>query len=119
MFIKMQDTLVSKFYFFIFTFLTQCTLFSQIQYKEANFGRQFYSGIVTATADINHDFIDDFIVLDQSKQLWIGENSAQGNIIWRQLDFRSGEGIWSIVVVDVDHDFKNYIILAGDQFMNI
>ena len=114
MFIKMQDTLVSKFYFFIFTFLTQCTLFSQIQYKEANFGRQFYSGIVTATADINHDFIDDFIVLDQSKQLWIGENSAQGNIIWRQLDFRSGEGIWSIVVGDVDHDFKNDIILAGD-----
>jgi hypothetical protein len=110
----MQDNYVRLIFTIIFSSAFIFSSNSQVIFQEKKFEKSFYSGITTAVADINGDYIDDLIILDQSKKLWIGQNSGNGNYIWTSEEFKSGEGIWSISVGDIDRDNKNDILIAGD-----
>ena len=110
----MQDNDVRLIFTIIFFCAISFSSNSQVIFQEKKFEKSFYSGITTAVADINGDYIDDLVILDQSKKLWIGQNSGNGNYIWTNEEFKSGEGIWSISVGDINRDYKNDILIAGD-----
>ena len=68
----MQDNYVRLIFTIIFSSAFIFSSNSQVIFQEKKFEKSFYSGITTAVADINGDYIDDLIILDQSKKLWIG-----------------------------------------------
>ena len=72
-----------KFFVSIFFISVSVSGFSQFEFKEAIFQKTFFSGIPISITDINGDYTDDLIVLDQGKRLWIGLNSGQGHYFWR------------------------------------
>lgn len=111
----MQDSSVCKFLCLFLIIITSINSSGQVIMTEANLTQRFYSGICTAIADMNGDNVDDIIVLDQSKQLWIGINTGKAKFIWSTVDYRAETPIWAITIGDVDHDYHNDIIVSADK----
>ncbi|MBL0259650.1 MAG: CRTAC1 family protein [Saprospiraceae bacterium] len=89
---------------------------AQIKFDEAELAQVFHSGIVTCISDINGDYIDDILVVDQGQQLWLGLNGGGANFIWKKLPYDvSKHELWSVSVADIDRNGWNDIIVAGDE----
>ncbi|MEO6190287.1 MAG: CRTAC1 family protein [Saprospiraceae bacterium] len=94
-----------------------CTyLMSQISFQEQNIRKDIFSGIVCGVVDINGDYYDDLLVLDQAKSLWLGINNGKAYFFWKKLNYTSSQALWSIAVADLDRNGKNDIILGGDFY---
>lgn len=96
--------------------LTYSLLMGQIKFKEQATRQEIHSGIVCGVADINGDFYDDILVLDQSKALWLGINNGSAYFFWKKIDYTSSQSIWSIAVADLDRNGYNDIIIGGDFY---
>ena len=63
-------------------FLVLATEFNSLNcqdhWNELTSGRDFFSGIPVSCADVNGDAIDDLLILDQGKKLWLGLNNGFG-----------------------------------------
>ena len=60
------------------------------KFTEKPFQQQFFSGIPVCVADFNGDFVDDLLVVDQSKKIWLGINSGKAVFIWLSMDNLEG-----------------------------
>ncbi|MBK8956139.1 MAG: VCBS repeat-containing protein [Saprospiraceae bacterium] len=77
--------------------------------------KTFFSGIPLATADINGDGLDDLIVLDQTKHLWIGIQYGAAEFLWKSLDYHNTFPAWSVNVADIDRNGYNDIVISGER----
>lgn len=86
---------------------------AQDNWKENKLEKNLYSGIPMACADINGDAIDDLVVLDQAKHLWIGINNGFARFFWKELPYHQTFLAWSINVADIDNNGYNDILISG------
>ncbi|MEP7196497.1 MAG: FG-GAP-like repeat-containing protein [Saprospiraceae bacterium] len=104
-------------YAFIFlSVLIWDTTQAQITFQEQNTRKDIHSGIVCGVVDINGDYYDDLLVLDQTKNLWLGVNNGKAYFFWQNLGYYSSQSIWSVAVADLDRNGQNDIILGGDFY---
>ncbi|MBP6173377.1 MAG: VCBS repeat-containing protein [Saprospiraceae bacterium] len=85
------------------------------KFTEKPFQQQFFSGIPVCVADFNGDFVDDLLVVDQSKKIWLGINSGKAVFIWKDLQVKSNIALWSVSAADLDRNGFNDIVLGADQ----
>lgn len=88
---------------------------SQLIWKEATFNKNFYSGIAISSADVNGDVVDDLLVLDQSKHLWLGINNGFAHFYWTPLPYHQTSRTWSLNVGDIDRNGYNDILISGQS----
>ncbi len=88
---------------------------AQNPWLEANLQKSFYSGISISCADVNGDAIDDLLILDQSKHLWLGINNGFAKFNWISLPFHQTNSAYSINVADIDRNGYNDIIISGES----
>jgi hypothetical protein len=69
-------------------FIITVNISAQSFWIEANTHKQFYSGVSMSSADVNGDGIDDLLILDYSKQLWLGINNGSAQFLWTPLPLR-------------------------------
>lgn len=115
MYMKNNTIFQIKFFVSIFFISVGVSGFSQFEFKEAIFQKTFFSGIPISMTDINGDYTDDLIVLDQGKRLWIGLNSGQGHYFWNNLNAESNSVLWSVNIADLDRNGYQDIILGGSN----
>jgi hypothetical protein len=103
--------------FVMFNFLAILAAKAQepLQFKEIPFQQQFFSGIPVCVADFNGDYVDDILVVDQAKKLWLGINSGKAVFFWKDLQIKSNIALWSVSVADLDRNGFNDIVLGADQ----
>ncbi len=89
---------------------------AQLKFQQHNTRQAIYSGIVCAMVDINGDYNDDLLTLDQSKSLWLGVNNGSGYFFWKKLDYSASDPLWSIAVADIDRNGRNDILIGGDYY---
>ncbi len=92
-------------------------LMAQSNWKEAVINQNFYSGVSMACADVNGDDIDDILVLDQSKHLWLGINNGFAHFYWTALPFHKTSLVYSINVADIDKNGYNDILISGESML--
>ncbi|MDQ3141993.1 MAG: FG-GAP-like repeat-containing protein [Bacteroidota bacterium] len=88
-------------------------IIAQVKFIEIQSEHRFNSGIITAIADMNGDDVDDLIVVDQAKKLWLGLNSGKAYFFWEELPFESNVTLWSLAVADLDRNGYNDIAVSG------
>ncbi|HRI01115.1 MAG TPA: FG-GAP-like repeat-containing protein [Saprospiraceae bacterium] len=87
---------------------------SPVFFKEQTVGSPIYSAMACSAADVNGDLIDDLVVLDEGRQLWLGINNGRAKFLWKKMSYHSGkEAVWSINIADLDRNGKNDILLMG------
>ncbi|MCC6815840.1 MAG: CRTAC1 family protein [Saprospiraceae bacterium] len=91
-------------------------VFSQLKFKQHNTRQNIHSGIICGVVDINGDYYDDLLVLDEGKQLWLGTNNGNAYFFWKKLDYKSTQPLWSIAVADLDRNGLNDILIGGDFY---
>ena len=85
-------------------------------FSEQGYRNELHSGIVCGVADINGDYYDDLVVVDQTKTLWIGLNNGNAYFFWKKLDYTSSQSLWSVAVSDIDRNGMNDILIGGDFY---
>ncbi|MBK9109150.1 MAG: CRTAC1 family protein [Saprospiraceae bacterium] len=97
-----------------FNFIAQFTA-AQYNWTHKTTNKSFYSGIPVACADINGDALDDLLILDQAKHLWMGLQLGSGEFFWQSLDYHNTFPAWSINVADIDRNGFNDILISGER----
>ncbi|MBK9729097.1 MAG: CRTAC1 family protein [Saprospiraceae bacterium] len=87
----------------------------QDHWNELAVGRDFFSGIPVSCADVNGDAIDDLLILDQGKKLWLGLNNGFGYFLWEALPYHELSPAWSVNVADIDRNGFNDILISGEN----
>lgn len=90
------------------------TSWSQWQFVEKKLETRVFTGIVSASVDINGDYHDDLLLMDYGRQPWLGINSGKGHFFWTQLPIVTSIPIWSINVGDLDRNGLRDIVLCGN-----
>lgn len=90
------------------------TVFSQPDWKMVSIQKNFYSGFPLSCADLNGDGLDDLLVLDQAKHLWLGIQYGSEQFLWKAIDYHHTFAAWSVNVGDIDRNGLNDILISGD-----
>lgn len=96
--------------------LYQISVSAQLSFRQYNTRQDLHSGIVCGMVDLNGDYYDDLLILDEAKQLWLGINNGKAYYFWQKLDYNSAQALWSIAVADLDRNGRNDIIVGGDFY---
>jgi hypothetical protein len=88
---------------------------AQASFKSHALERSFFSGIAMGVTDLNGDYWDDLLVLDQGRKLWAGYNDGRAGFLWKKLPLDASIPVWSVNVADLDRNGWADIILGGDS----
>jgi hypothetical protein len=73
----------------------------------------YNSGGCTGVADMNNDGLDDIIILDNSRDLSIAYQQADGSFSVSHLGVVSGQSQWGMCIGDVDNDGHKDVMCGG------
>jgi FG-GAP-like repeat len=73
----------------------------------------YHSGNCTGVTDMNSDGLDDIIILDNSTDLKIAYQQANGTFSVSSFGTVSGDGQWGMVVGDIDNDGHLDVMSGG------
>ena len=97
--------------------LLSTPLWSQIQFEAKNEifnGEIFNSGVAMCVTDLNNDFLDDIVHLDQGRVLYARLQAEKGNFrYFERVGGTGGERQWCAIGADIDNDGQVEIITAG------
>ncbi|HEX5626014.1 MAG TPA: VCBS repeat-containing protein, partial [Saprospiraceae bacterium] len=88
---------------------------AQAAWTEGPTGQRFFSGIPLSCADVNGDGVDDLIILDQAKHLWLGLHDGISRFFWISLPYHQTFAAWSVNVADIDNNGWNDILISGES----
>lgn len=101
-----------KLYSFFSALLISSSLLSQT-FSVGTLPGSFNSGNCTGVSDMNNDGLDDIIILDQSKNLKIAYQQANGDFTLHSFGTVSGDSQWGMAIGDVDNDGHKDVICGG------
>lgn len=104
---------ITPFAFFFLLF--GLALDAQTNFVSKPFEQDFYSGVALGVTDLNGDYWDDVLVLDQGRKLWAGYNDGKAGFFWKKLPLDASIPVWSVNVADLDRNGRVDIILGGDS----
>ncbi|MBK9272042.1 MAG: VCBS repeat-containing protein [Saprospiraceae bacterium] len=87
----------------------------QVRFSQSGLSQELFSGMVMSAADINGDYQDDLLVLDQGRYLWAGYGTGKAHFIWVRIPVTTAVPLWSISVADIDRNGLADIVLGGDE----
>lgn len=90
-------------------------LSSQLKWTKVELEKNFYSGVPLGCCDLNGDALDDLLILDNAKHLWVGYNYGSAKFIWHELDYHHFYPAWSINCGDIDRNGFNDILISGES----
>ena len=73
----------------------------------------YNSGGCTGVTDMNNDGLDDIVILDNSRDLSIAYQQADGSFSVSYLGAVSGQGQWGMCIGDVDNDGHKDVMCGG------
>jgi len=73
----------------------------------------YNSGGCTGVADMNNDGLDDIVILDNSRDLSIAYQQADGSFSVSQLGAVSGQSQWGMCIGDIDNDGHKDVMCGG------
>lgn len=88
---------------------------SQLNWTKVELEKNFYSGVPIGCCDLNGDALDDLLILDNAKHLWVGYNYGKAQFIWHEMDYHHFYPAWSINCADIDRNGYNDILISGES----
>ena len=101
---------------FLLIFLIAINVFSQVSFTTGSEGlnQNTYSGAPAAVADMNGDFFDDVVIMDQTSALVIDQQiNGSSKFHNRNIGNIGSTGNWAMVVGDVNNDGLGDVISGG------
>ncbi|MBK9631606.1 MAG: CRTAC1 family protein [Saprospiraceae bacterium] len=98
-----------------FNFFFLVLLHGQLEFSESSLNKELFSGLVMSSADLNGDYQDDLLIMDQGRYVWLGTGTGKATFVWSRIPISSTVPLWSLNVADIDRNGLADIVLGGDK----